>query len=249
MKARAIRLLSANWPAPSQVRALTTLRTGGVSSGVFSTFNLAAHVGDERDAVTNNRAELKRTLCLPAEPCWLSQVHGCGVVDVSTGSVGTVADAAYTTTPGPVVAVMTADCIPLFLSDTDGSFVAIVHVGWRGLCAGVIEALLGKLTLPSGRILAWTGPGIGSDVYQVRADVRETLIDAFPGHESALVATGNHWIADLPKMVEQRLRRQGVIHIFHSGQCTYRQADAYFSYRRDGQCGRMASLAWLESVG
>ncbi len=216
---------------------------------MFSTFNLAAHVGDERDAVTNNRAELKRTLCLPAEPCWLSQVHGCGVVDVSTGSAGTVADAAYTTTPGPVVAVMTADCIPLFLSDTDGSFVAIVHVGWRGLCAGVIEALLGKLALPSGRILAWTGPGIGSDVYQVRADVRETLIDAFPDHESALAATGNQWIADLPKMVEQRLRRQGVIHIFHSGQCTYRQADAYFSYRRDGQCGRMASLAWLESVG
>ena len=225
------------------------MRTGGVSSGVFSTFNLAEHVGDERDAVTNNRAELKRALCLPSEPCWLSQVHGCGVVDVSVGSVGTVADAAYTTTPGPVVAVMTADCIPLFLSDTDGSFVAIVHVGWRGLCVGVIEALLGKLALPSGRILAWTGPGIGSDVYQVRADVRETLIDAFPGHESALAATGNHWIADLPKMVEQRLRRQGVIHIFHSGQCTYRQADAYFSYRRDGQCGRMASLAWLESVG
>ena len=239
-------MLSANWPAPSQVRALTTLKTGGVSSGVFSTLNLAAHVGDEREAVTNNRAELKRALCLPAEPCWLSQVHGCGVVDVSVGSVGTVADAAYTTTPGPVVAVMTADCIPLFLSDTDGSFVAIVHVGWRGLCVGVIEALLGKLALPSGRILAWTGPGIGSDVYQVRADVRETLIDAFPGHESALAATGNHWIADLPKMVEQRLRRQGVIHIFHSGQCTYRQADAYFSYRRDGQCGRMASLAWLE---
>ena len=148
--------------------------------------------------------------------------------------------------PGSVVAVMTADCIPLFLSDTDGSFVAIVHVGWRGLCAGVIEALLGKLALPLGRILAWTGPGIGSDGYQVRADVRETLIDAFPGHESALAATGNHWIADLPTMVEQRLRHQGVIHIFHSGQCTYRQADAYFSYRRDGQCGRMASLAWLE---
>ena len=121
-----------------------------------------------------------------------------------------------------------------------------MHVGWRGLCAGVIEALLGKLALPLGRILAWTGPGIGSDVYQVRADVRETLIDSFPGHESALAATGNHWIADLPTMVEQRLRHQGVIHIFHSGQCTYRQADAYFSYRRDGQCGRMASLAWLE---
>jgi YfiH family protein len=239
-------VLSANWPAPSQVRALTTLRTGGVSSGVFSTFNLAAHVGDERDAVTNNRAELKRALCLPAEPSWLSQVHGCGVIDVSAGSVGAVADAAYTTTPGSVVAMMTADCIPLFLSDTHGSFVAIVHVGWRGLCAGVIEALLGKLALSPGGILAWTGPGIGSDVYQVRADVRETLIDTFPGHESALVATGNHWIADLPTMVEQRLRHQGVIHIFHSGQCTYRQADAYFSYRRDGQCGRMASLAWLE---
>ncbi|HIN17111.1 MAG TPA: peptidoglycan editing factor PgeF [Gammaproteobacteria bacterium] len=241
-----MRVLSANWPAPSQVRALTTLRTGGVSSGVFSTLNLAAHVGDQREAVTNNRAELKRALCLPAEPSWLSQVHGCGVVDVSAGSVGTVADAAYTTAPGSVVAVMTADCIPLFLSDTDGSFVAIVHVGWRGLCAGVIEALLGKLALPLGRILAWTGPGIGSDGYQVRADVRETLIDAFPGHESALAATGNHWIADLPTMVEQRLRHQGVMHIFHSGQCTYRQADAYFSYRRDGQCGRMASLAWLE---
>ena len=168
------------------------------------------------------------------------------MVDVSVGSVGTVADAAYTTAPGFVVVVMTADCIPLFLSDTDGSFVAIVHVGWRGLCAGVIEALLGKLALPLGRLLAWTGPGIGSDGYQVRADVRETLIDSFPGHESALAATGNHWIADLPTMVEQRLRHQGVIHIFHSGQCTYRQADAYFSYRRDGQCGRMASLAWLE---
>ena len=231
-------MLSANWPAPSQVRALTTLKTGGVSSGVFSTLNLAAHVGDEREAVTNNRAELKRALCLPAEPSWLSQVHGCGVVDVSAGSVGTA--------PGSVVAVMTADCIPLFLSDTDGSFVAIVHVGWRGLCAGVIEALLGKLALPLGRILAWTGPGIGSDVYQVRADVREALIDSFPSHESALAATDNHWIADLPTMVEQRLRHQGVIHIFHSGQCTYRQADAYFSYRRDGQCGRMASLAWLE---
>ena len=224
------------------------MRTGGVSSGVFSTFNLAAHVGDEREAVTKNRVMLKRMLCLPAEPCWLSQVHGCAVVDVSVSSVGTVADAAYTTAPGSVVAVMTADCIPLFLSDTDGSFVAIVHVGWRGLCAGVIEALLGKLTLPPGRILAWTGPGIGSDVYQVRADVRETLIDAFAGHESAFAAMDNHWVADLPTMVEQRLRHQGVMSIFHSGQCTYRQADAYFSYRRDGQCGRMASLAWLESV-
>ena len=239
-------MLSANWPAPSQVRALTTLKTGGVSSGVFSTLNLAAHVGDEREAVTNNRAELKRALCLPAEPSWLSQVHGCGVVDVSAGSVGTVADAAYTTAPGSVVAVMTADCIPLFLTVIGGSFVAIVHVGWRGLCAGVIETQLEKLALLPGQILAWTGPGIGSDVYQVRADVRETLIDSFPGHESALAATGNHWIAELPTMVEQRLRHQGVIYIFHSGQCTYRQADAYFSYRRDGQCGRMASLAWLE---
>ena len=222
------------------------MRTGGVSSGVFSTFNLASHVGDTTEAVGQNRALLKRALRLPAEPCWLSQVHGCDVVDVSKSFTGVVADAAYTTAPGSVVAVMTADCIPLFLSDTDGSFVAIVHVGWRGLCAGVIEALLGKLALPPGRILAWTGPGIGGDVYQVRADVRESLVDAFPGHESALAATGNCWIADLPTMVEQRLRHQGVIHIFHSGQCTYRQADAYFSYRRDGQCGRMASLAWLE---
>ena len=246
MRESDIRILSASWPAPSHVRALTTLRTGGVSSGVFSTFNLASHVGDTPEAVTQNRALLKRALRLPAEPCWLSQVHGCDVVDVSKGFTGVVADAAYTTTPGSVVAVMTADCIPLFLSDTDGSFVAIVHVGWRGLCAGVIEAFLDTLALPFKQILAWTGPGIGRDAYQVRADVRETLIDSFAGHESALTATGNHWMTDLPKMVEQRLRHRGVIRIFHSGQCTYRQADAYFSYRRDAQCGRMASLAWLE---
>ena len=246
MNNRAIQVVSAKWPAPSRVQALTTLRTGGVSKGGFSALNLAAHVGDAAPIVARNRVNLVNTLGLPSEPRWLRQVHGCQVVDAYETSGMPSADGAFTTKPGVVVTVMTADCIPLFLTNAAGAFVAILHIGWRGLHAGLIEAALPRLPASPQHIMAWTGPGIGRHVYRVGSDVYDALVANFSEHVSAFTLWRDGWLADLPLMIEQRLNKRGVLQVFHSGCCTFSRPNEFFSYRRDGQCGRMASLAWLE---
>ncbi len=259
-----------DWPLPPGVRALQTTRRGGVSGGPWAGFNLGEHVGDDPMAVAANRAALARRL--PAAPVWLSQVHGTAVADLDAlagvaapapgGSAGMVtsrvasaaetpaptADAALTRSVGTVCAVMTADCLPLLLATRDGAVVAAAHAGWRGLCAGVIEATLAAMRVPAAEVTVWLGPAIGLQAFEVGGEVR----DAFLARDAAAAAaftpgTGGRWFADLYALARLRLRTAGVYAVHGGGECTFSDAGRYFSYRRDGVCGRMASLIWREA--
>ena len=241
-----LQYITPNWSAPPNVRALTTTRTGGASGGRYESFNLGDHVGDDPNAVQHNRALLREALNLPAEPLWLKQVHGTNVVDAASAPAGVTADGAWTDTPGVVLAVLTADCLPVFLCDRAGTRIALLHAGWRGLAAGVIEAGVARLGGADADLLAWLGPAIGPDFYEVGEEVRA----AFVGRDAAAAAAfrpngPGRWCADMYELASQRLRALGVREV-HGGQyCTLRERGRFFSYRRDGQCGRMASLLWL----
>jgi YfiH family protein len=237
-----------DWPAASHVRALSTTRSGGVSAGPFASLNLADHVGDEPFRVERNRALLRERLCLPSDPRWLRQVHGCAVVDVASYTGGDYpADAAIALHPGKVCAVLSADCLPLLLCDGEGTRVAAVHAGWRGLAAGVVEAAIGVLAVPPREILCWLGPAIGSQAFEVGSDVRERFLEN--GHSSAAAfhpASDGKWLADLYALARGCLQRCGVEQAWGGGLCTYSDSERFFSYRRDGVTGRMASLIWID---
>ncbi|MEW6168079.1 MAG: peptidoglycan editing factor PgeF [Pseudomonadota bacterium] len=236
-----------DWPAPPRVRAVQTLRGGGVSAPPFDTLNLAAHVGDAAEAVATNRQRLRRALQLPSEPVWLQQVHGTEVVELRSADAGTpCADGAWTSVPGVVCAVLSADCLPVLLAASDGSIVAAVHAGWRGLAAGVLEAAVAALPVPPARLRACFGAAIGPQAYEVGADVHAAFVsdDATAGACFVAVRRG-HWLADLYGLARLRLQRAGVVSIHGGGRCSYRSAERYFSHRRDGVCGRMASLIWI----
>jgi len=237
-----------DWPAPSRVRACCTTRRGGVSAGAFASLNLAAHVGDDPFRVAQNRALLKECLGLPAEPHWLQQVHGCRVADAAADPKECQADAVIAARPGEVCAVMTADCLPLLLCDRAGMRVAAVHAGWRGLAEGVIEAAVSRLAVPAREVLCWLGPAIGSRAYEVGAEVRARFLEqGTSGTETAFRAVpGGKWLADLYALATERVRACGVDRIWGGGYCTYSDRERFFSYRRDGVTGRMASLIWIE---
>lgn len=241
-----LQYITPNWPAPPNVRALTTTRLGGASRGPYESFNLGDHVGDDPGAVQRNRALLRGALNLPAEPLWLNQVHGTNVVDAATASPGVTADGAHTDKPGVVLAALTADCLPVFLCDRAGTRIALLHAGWRGLAAGVIEAGVAHLGVPEADLLAWLGPAIGPDSYEVGDEVRAAFVARDAAAARAFRTNGpGRWWADMYDLARQRLRALGVREV-HGGQhCTLREQDRFFSYRRDGQCGRMASLLWL----
>ncbi len=237
----------AGWPAPPNVRALTTLRSGGVSLPPFASFNLADHVGDDPGAVALNRRHLRQRLRLPAEPVWLTQVHGTTVVDAARAAPNTQADGSFTDRPDVVCSVLTADCLPIFLCDESGTRVAILHAGWRGLAAGVVERGIEAMAVSPATLMAWLGPAIGPQAFEVGAEVREAFTlgnaaaaDLFtPGRDG-------HFFADLYALARLRLAAAGVNRIFGGGLCTVADQVRFFSYRRDGACGRMASLIWIE---
>jgi YfiH family protein len=235
-----------DWPAPAHVKALTTTRTGGFSHGAYESLNLGDHVGDDAEAVRRNRTLLRETLNIP-EPSWLKQVHGIDVVEAEFGQTGEVADGSYTEMIGTVCAVLTADCLPVFLCDRQGTKVATLHAGWRGLSAGVLEAGVLAMRLPGEELLAWLGPGIGPESYEVGDDVRQ----AFVGHDTEAGAaflehgTGK-WLVDMYALARQRLHGMGVGAVYGGDYCTFRGRKQFFSHRRDGVTGRMASLIWLE---
>jgi hypothetical protein len=237
-----------DWSAPSQIRALCTTRSGGISSGSFASLNLADHVGDEPISVARNRALLREHLDLPSEPLWLQQVHGCAVADISPTSGRCAADAAVAMRAGEVCVVMTADCLPLLLCDAQGTCVAAIHAGWRGLAAGVVEAAVARLGVPPPEVLCWLGPAIGPDAFEIGAEVRACFLDR--GGEDTKAAfrpsAAGNWLADLYALARERLRRCGVDRIWGGGLCTYSEPERFFSYRRDGVTGRMASLIWIE---
>lgn len=239
--------LEAEWPAPANVRAVTTTRGGlGVSLPPFDRFNLADHVGDDPAAVAANRARLVSVLHLPTEPVWLEQVHGAGVARLPVAVTKPQADAAVTTTPGVVCAVLTADCLPVLFCDRDGTKVAAAHAGWRGLAGGVLEATVAAMDVPPQDVLAWLGPAIGSRTFEVGEEVRAAFTADDPAASSAFTPTRpGHWRADLYTLARRRLARIGVEAVFGGGHCTFEESQRFYSYRRDGRTGRMASLIWL----
>jgi YfiH family protein len=237
------------WPAPARVCAVSTTRVGGISRPPYASLNLAVHVGDDAGAVAANRRHLARTLQLPAMPAWLQQVHGSEVVDAAGLTAPVAADAVYAREPGVVCAVMTADCLPVLLCDRGGRAVAAAHAGWRGLAAGVIEHTVAALPVPGGELLAWLGPAISARAYVVGEEVREAFVNHDPAALTAFrPAAGGGWHADLYELARQRLRRHGVAQIYGGEWCTCLEPARFYSYRRDGATGRMASLIWLQEV-
>ncbi len=213
----------------------------------WASFNLGDHVGDHTDHVWKNRRRLRREL--PGEPFWLKQVHGTLAVNAANSAEIVEADASYARQVDVVCAVMTADCLPVLLCDRAGTVVAAVHAGWRGLCAGVIEATIGQMAVPSENLLAWLGPAIGPRAFEVGDEVRAAFLAADAGAQTAFVANGaGKWLADLYVLARRRLNAIGLTNIHGGDHCTYSDASRFFSFRRDGVTGRMASLIWLDSL-
>ncbi len=243
-----IELLAADWPAPPWVRAGTTTRAGGVSAAPFDRLNLGAHVGDDPDAVRRNRERLVQALGLPAMPDWPEQVHGNRVLDAGRAG-GHRGDALYTDRPGVVCAVLTADCLPLLLCDRRGERVCAAHAGWRGLFGGIVEAAVERFDRLPGELLAWLGPAIGPACFEVGDEVREVarrrnpeLVQAF----RPVNAKQGHWWLDIYRAARILLASLGVRFVAGGGYCTVSSAERFYSYRRDGRTGRMASLIWID---
>ena len=237
--------LHPDWPAPANVRAAVTLRSGGVSSGPYASLNPGDHVGDEPAHVAENRRRLRAALALPAEPQWLQQVHGAQVAHLP-GAAHHADDAAWTQQAGVVCAILSADCLPVLLCDRAGTVVAAAHAGWRGLAAGVLEQAVSALPVAPADLLAWLGPAIGPAAFEVGAEVRQAFVQAQAqaARHFRAVAGGKH-LADLFGLARQQLQRAGVKNISGGGWCTYSEASRFFSHRREAPCGRMASLIWL----
>lgn len=233
-----------DWPAPPNVRAIMTTRIGGVSSGAYASLNLGSHVGDSSEAVAENRRRL-RTI-LPEAPVWLEQVHGTQAVALEAAEHGTEADAVVSRSPGRVCAIMTADCLPVVLCDRDGSVVAAAHAGWRGLCDGVLERTVASMQVPPTSLIAWMGVAIGPSAFEVGSEVRAAFMAKNVQAKAAFRPSQNpeKWFADIYLLTTQRLQECGVRAVFGGEGCTFSEPDRFFSYRRDGVTGRMATCVW-----
>ncbi len=233
-----------DWPAPANVRALQTTREGGVSLAPYDSLNLGAHVKDNPLHVAQNRQLLNRFL--PSEPVWLNQVHGTRVIDAALSACIESADASFTTRRNVVCVTMTADCLPVLLCDQAGTRVAAVHAGWRSLCDGVIEAAVAAMQIDGTQIMAWLGPAIGPQAFEVGAEVRAQFMANDAQAEAAFVQSGDKYLGDLYQIATQRLHALGVTQVYGGGSCTFAEKDQFFSFRRDGDTGRMATFIWLE---
>lgn len=298
MRATDPRVITPDWVAPPRVRAAFTLRTGGVSAAPYDSLNLGARIGDAPEAVAENRRRVGETLQLPAEPVWLEQVHGVGVVEIGAavgvrvvaapgesggaaalgggagaaalGGIGGTAalggmggaglgagvgvrdvpptgDAAVAREAGQVCAIRVADCMPVLFAARDGSVVGAAHAGWRGLAGGVLEATVNRLGVPASQVIAWMGPAIGPQHFEVGEEVRAAFLASDSCVASAFTANARgRWQCDLYALARQRLEALGIGGIYGGGWCTFADAEQFFSYRRDGQTGRMAALIWIE---
>lgn len=235
------------WPAPLTVKAYTTTRQGGVSSPPYDSFNLAAHVGDNIDDVNLNREKLKSILTLPNDPCWLNQTHSNKAIYLTERLVNDNADAAITSKPNIVCAVLTADCLPILLCDLHGTEVAAIHAGWQGLLAGIIEETVMKMHSKPQNITAWLGPAIGSKEFVVGNDMLTQFSHAYPESIAAFTTTFDHkYLLDIYLLAKQRLAFCGIKETHGGEYCSYADHKLFFSYRRDLKTtGRMATLIWL----
>lgn len=242
------------WDAPDTIKSLLTTRQGGCSNAPFYSFNLAEHVGDNSRDVKENR--LKLAEFLPSEAFWLNQVHSNTIVDAGVAEIGTDADGSYSTRSKVVCVVMSADCLPVLICNRQGTGVAAIHAGWRGLVNGIVEQGVKKLLDASQcrpeDILVWLGPAIGSQKFEVGNEVRQAFLKKSPEKDKKSIEQcfsplkkSNKYLADIVQLARLRLLRQGVKNISGGDYCTYTQEDKFFSYRRDGKTGRMASLIWI----
>jgi YfiH family protein len=267
--------ITPDWPAPPNVKAAATLRTGGVSEGAFSSLNLGSHVGDDPAAVVENRRLLRAALRLPAEPTWLNQVHGIAVADASsskgmraassgaafagssgnnpasaegaTPAVPPTADASVARGAEAVCVVMTADCLPVLFCDRAGTRVGAAHAGWRGLAGGVLGATIKALDVPASQLMAWLGPAIEQDAFEVGADVHEAFSKLAAENAAAFRANARgRWQADLYQLARNELARLGVTAVYGGGFNCFADSERFFSYRRESRTGRMATLVWLD---
>ena len=249
-------LIAPDWPAPPGVRAAFTLRTGGVSAAPYDSLNMGAAMGDAPEAVAENRRRVGLALGLPSEPFWLEQVHGThvvalgdvpGTVPPGAGGIVPKGDASVAWGAGRVCAIRVADCMPVLFAAVDGSVVGAAHAGWRGLAGGVLEATVDRMGVPASRLIAWMRPTIGPENFEVGDDVRTAFLATDPAAASAFAANARgRWQCDLYALARLRLAALGVAGIYGGGWCTYADSERFFSYRRSGQCGRMAALIWIE---
>lgn len=241
--------ITPTWHAPVNVHALTTTRHGGVSGAPFDSFNLGDHVGDSKNSVKTNRALLVEQYALPQSPLFLTQTHSTHVIRLPFEGEQVEADVVYTNHPSQVCLVMTADCLPVLFCNRQGNEVAAAHAGWRGLCDGILEATVAQFACSPKDILAWLGPAIGRDAFQVGGEVAEQFIAQDSLAEQAFRPDPNacgKYFGDLYRLARLRLNRLGITQISGGGYCTFRDSDNFFSYRRDNVTGRMASLVWFE---
>jgi polyphenol oxidase len=247
--------LALDWQLPAGVRAAFTLRTGGASEGAFATNNTAKHVGDDEASVLASRSAIRTALALPSEPVWLNQVHGIAVCNLDGGATADMpprdprrtADAAVTSLPQHVCAIQVADCLPVLFASEDGARIGAAHAGWRGLLAGVLEATVSSMRVAPGRLTAWLGPAIRQQHFEVGADVRDAFIANDPGADAAFVPNERQrWQCDLAWLARRRLRAAGIHRVTDCRLCTFADRTRFFSFRRDGQCGRMTALIWRE---
>ncbi|AWF79875.1 peptidoglycan editing factor PgeF [Microbulbifer sp. A4B17] len=245
-----------NWPAPARVRAATTLRTGGHSAGGFSSFNLAAHVGDQEEAVAANRLQLREELKLPSEPQWMEQIHSDKVIEGSNDDLVRTADACFSCNNDVVCAVLTADCLPVLLCDNTGTRVAAVHAGWRGLAGGVLRNTVEAMACETTEMMAWLGPAIGAEAFETGIDVLEMFFEnsMSGGHTGAIASCFRphvkkplYFLADIYALARAELAEMGVTQVYGGDFCTVSEPERFFSYRREKVTGRMASLIWMEN--
>ncbi len=238
--------ITPDWPAPNRVKAISTTMAGGVSLPPYAGLNLGLHVGDKEQHVEQNRGILASKLGLNQPPLWLNQVHGVRVIKAEVPfTMPEDADGSWTQEKGLACAIMTADCLPVLITDNKGSFVCGLHAGWRGLCDGVIESALAQISVDPSTILVWLGPAIGPHAFEVGDEVRTAFLAKDTGAHLAFAPFGQKWKADLYQLARLRLKKLGVQQVFGGGYCTFQQKESFYSYRRDGVTGRMASLIWL----
>ncbi|BBL87904.1 laccase domain protein [Vibrio rotiferianus] len=235
-----------NWPAPKNVKAFASTRVGGFSSAPYQGLNLGAHVGDDPSIVEKNRAWLAQQANMPSAPIWLNQTHSTVVAQVSAPTTQVLdADGVFTSASNVVCSAMTADCLPVLLTNTQGSQVAAVHAGWRGLANGIVE---NALELFSGEVMAWLGPAIGPQAFEVGEDVLQAFVDFDSQAHQAFTPRDveGKWLADMSKLATQRLNKLGITQVFDSGLCTFQDKEDFYSYRRDAVTGRQATFIWIE---
>lgn len=239
--------ITPDWPAPARIKAVSTTRAGGVSKAPFDSLNLGDHVGDDTAIVNANRECLAKTMAMPSAPAWLNQIHGTEVVTLPLSSAQVPdADASFTKTKGEVCVVMTADCLPVLFCNEEGTQVAAAHAGWRGLVNGVLEQSLSHFD-DNSQVMAWLGPAIGPDAFEVGGEVREQFIAQDAGAVIAFKPHGDRWLADIYQLATRRLRSAGVTQIYGGEFCTVSEPSRFFSYRRESVTGRQASCIWIDT--